>query len=144
MYGPLLLKMSCQTNLFIFIGSNEIRHPKMVELVIEEYSFGRIRIGGSDYTRDVIIHKGKVYDNWWRKEGHNLVLEDLEIILKDPPSILIIGTGYSGLMRVPEETVKFLKEKGIKTIVKKTADACKTFNKLSAKQTVSAALHLTC
>ncbi len=116
----------------------------MVELVIEEYSFGRIKIGRKEYIRDVIIHRGKVYDNWWRKEGHNLVPEDLEIILKDPPSILIIGTGHSGLMRVPKETVKFLKEKGIKTIVKKTADACKTFNELSAKQTVSAALHLTC
>ena len=51
-----------------------------MELVIEEYTFGRIRIGGREYTKDIIIHKGKIYDNWWRKEGHNLVLEDLKII----------------------------------------------------------------
>ena len=118
--------------------------PEMVDLVIEEYRFGRIKIGSTEYTGDVIIHRGKVYANWWRKEGHNLVPEDLEVILKDPPAILVIGTGHSGLMRVPEETIKFLEEKGIKTIIEKTADACKTFNELSKEQIVSAALHLTC
>ncbi len=115
-----------------------------MELVIEEYTFGRIRIGGREYTKDIIIHKGKIYDNWWRKEGHNLVPEDLKIILREPPAILIIGTGHSGLMKVPKETIKFLEERGIKTIVKKTADACNTFNELVGKQVVSAAFHLTC
>ncbi|HIE23893.1 MAG TPA: hypothetical protein EYP68_06665 [Candidatus Korarchaeota archaeon] len=116
----------------------------MVELVIKEYRFGRIKIGDDVYIKDVIIHKGKVYANWWRKEGHNLVPEDLEIILKDPPKVLVIGTGYSGLMRVPEETIKFLEKKGIKTIVKKTAEACQTYNELFRKGKVSVVLHLTC
>ena len=117
---------------------------KMVELVIEKYEFGRIKIGDAEYTRDVIIHKGRVYADWWRKEGHNLVPEDLEIILKDPPSILIIGTGYSGLMKVPKETIKFLEDKGIKIIIERTANACRRFNELSKREDVSAALHLTC
>jgi len=116
----------------------------MVEFHIEEYDFGRVRIGGKEYKRDVILHRGKVYDNWRRREGHKLVPEDLEAILKDPPTFLIVGSGYYGLMRVPEETVKFLEGRGIKIIVKKTADACKTFNELSRRQIVSAALHLTC
>ncbi len=116
----------------------------MIRPIIEEYEFGRIKISGCEYTKDVIIHRGKVYANWWRKEGHNLVPDDLEIILNDPPAVLVIGTGYSGLMRVPEKTIKFLEGKGIKTIIERTAKACKTFNELSEKQIVSAALHLTC
>ncbi len=114
------------------------------KIFIEEYDFGRIRVSGSEYRRDIIIHKGKVHANWWRKEGHNLVPEDLKVILDEPPEVLVIGTGYSGLMKVPNETIKFLEERGIKTIIRRTSEACKIFNKLREKQDVSAALHLTC
>lgn len=113
--------------------------------IIEEYDFGVIKISGRVFHRDVIVFPDEIYANWWRKEGHNLHVEDLEIILKRKPSILIIGTGYSGVMKVPEEVREFLKKQGIDVIVENTQRAVDVYNKLvKENRNVAAALHLTC
>ncbi len=110
---------------------------------IQDYSFGRIIIDGQTYTKDVIILPERVYHPWWRKEGHRLSMEDLVEALSAEPEMLIIGRGYAGVMRVPDEVVMALQERGIEVVVQKTRDAVKTFNDIEDKRTV-AALHLTC
>jgi len=113
--------------------------------LIDEYSFGRIVIDGKTYRQDVIVYPDRVKPNWWRREGHSLCLEDLEEVLRDPPEVLVIGTGYVGLMKVPREVREKLEEMGIQVVVEKTGKAYRTFNKLlSEGRRVVAALHLTC
>ena len=112
---------------------------------IESYRFGEIIINGKTYTQDLIIFPERIRTNWWRKEGHRLHLEDLTEVLEYKPEILIVGTGYDGLMKVPRELIETLEKKGIKVIVKKTKDACNEFNKyIKEKRKVIAAFHLTC
>jgi len=79
---------------------------------ISEYAFGTIAIENRTYTSDVIIAPEKVLDSWWRKEGHNLAIDDLDDIVKSEPEILIIGTGYFGRMKVPDETRGYLEGLG--------------------------------
>jgi len=112
---------------------------------IEEYDFGRIVVDGKEYTRDLIIFPDKVRANWWRKEGHLLLKEDIEDVVEgeDKPEVLIIGTGMYGAMEVPEETREYIRSKGVEIIVEKTKRACELFNELKDKKVV-AALHLTC
>ena len=113
--------------------------------MIEDYSFGRIVIDGKTYRQDVIVYPDRVKSDWWRREGHSLCLEDLEEVLRDPPEVLVVGTGYLGLMRVPREVREKLEEMGIRVVVEKTGKAYRTFNKLlSEGRRVVAALHLTC
>lgn len=113
--------------------------------MIENYSFGQILIDGKKYNSDLIIFKDCIYDNWWRKEGHNLCIDDLKEIIDKKPDTLIIGTGSFGLMKVPEELIKHIKSSGIKqVIVKKTGDACNEYNKLNKNNNLIAAFHLTC
>jgi hypothetical protein len=57
---------------------------------ITHYSFGRIVIDGTEHTRDVIILPEKVVGNWWRKDGHSLVLDDLNDVFSELPNHLII------------------------------------------------------
>ena len=111
---------------------------------IEHYSFGKITIDGKPYTSDVIIYPDKVNSSWWRKEGHNLNVEDLNDVIKAKPQVLVIGTGASGLMKVPKETVSHLESKGIKVYIERTEKAVELFNTLQKDKTVIAALHLTC
>lgn len=111
---------------------------------IESYRFGRIVIGDTLYTQDVIICPDHIAPNWWRKEGHLLQLDDLNGVLKESPDVLIIGTGAYGLMRVPDELSKTLKSMNIEVIVAQTKEACDTYNKLHSEKQVAAALHLTC
>jgi hypothetical protein len=114
--------------------------------MIEHYDFGEITINGKRYFHDLIVfHTGKIKDNWWRVEGHRLSMEDIKDILKDKPEILVIGSGYDGLMRVDNNVIKTLKDAGIDVIVKKSVEACKVYNELKTKsKKVALAIHLTC
>lgn len=112
--------------------------------MIDTYDFGRIVINGRRYTTDLIVFPDRVKDGWWRKEGHILHIEDLGEAVRDNPKVLIVGTGYSGLMKVPAETKGYVKSKRIELIAQRTAEACKTFNRLVKSKKVVAALHLTC
>jgi len=112
--------------------------------MIDSYDFGHTVIDGKTYTSDVIIYPDKVNDSWWRKEGHELCMEDLEDVLDRKPDAIVVGTGNPGLMKVLSETEKLIKSKGIKLIVQPTKEACQTYNQLSSSQKVIAMLHLTC
>lgn len=111
---------------------------------IEHYSFGNITIDGKTYTSDVIIYPGRVDASWWRKEGHCLRVVDLADIIKAKPEVVIVGTGYSGVMVVPKETISDLESKGIEVHVERTGKAVELFNNIQKDKVVIAALHLTC
>ena len=116
----------------------------MVEL-IESYDFGRITINGIVYTKDVIITGEKTMAGWMRKEGHLLQVADIsQAVEESAPEVAIVGTGYDGMMSVPEETKLYFQTKGIELFVKKTSEACDLFNVLSKTKRALAALHLTC
>ncbi len=112
--------------------------------MIESYSFGQIIINGEKYTSDLIIYKDQVDKDWWRKEGHYLYLEDIQNIIKEKPEIIIVGTGYYGLMKVDPALIEYCNSQGIGLIIKKTTEACSEYNKLAENKKVIAALHLTC
>jgi len=111
---------------------------------IEHYSFGKIIIDGETFTSDVIIYPGRIYAPWWRKEGHHLQPVDLVDIVSAGPDMLIVGTGFSGLMRVPEETISFVASKGIEIRIERTGKAVELFNSMEKDGIIIAALHLTC
>jgi len=113
--------------------------------MIDAYDFGRIVINGKTYTSDLIIFPNRIMSDWWRKEGHRLHVNDLDEVVKEKAEVLIVGTGHSGLMKVPTETKEFIKSEGFELIIQPTEEACKTYNSLikSGKKVV-AALHLTC
>jgi hypothetical protein len=112
--------------------------------MIDAYDFGSITINGKRYTTDLIVFPNKINAEWWRKEGHSLHIADLQEVLEAKTEVLVVGTGYSGMMKVPHETRSYVESKGIELVVQKTAEACKTFNRLAESRTVVAALHLTC
>ncbi len=112
---------------------------------IDSYQFGRIVIGGVAYNSDCLILAGTVLANWLRKQGHLLSAEDLQPVVAAKPSILIVGCGASGLMKVAKELPQFLQQHDTKLEAYNTYKAVERFNELSqAGENVAAALHLTC
>jgi hypothetical protein len=112
---------------------------------ITDYHFGHIEVEGVAYSSDVIVTADAVRDGWWRKEGHELAIEDLDAVVDAQPDVVVIGSGYFGRMKVPESSRAFLQDKGIQVQVLKTGDAVSLFNELQGKYArVVAALHLTC
>ena len=112
--------------------------------MIESYLFGSMVIDGKEYTNDLIIYPDHIQSSWWRKEGHRLDIEDIKEVLKVKPEVLVVGTGTSGLVEIPEETEKHIRSKGIRLIAQRTEEAYKTFNELSKSKKVIGAFHLTC
>ena len=112
--------------------------------MIDSYEFGHIVIDGKRYTSDIIIYPDKIDPDWWRKEGHLLLPEDLKEVVKQNPEVLIIGTGDPGLMRVPATTQEWIQSQGIEIRVKPTQSACQIYNQLCKTKKTIAALHLTC
>ena len=112
--------------------------------MIESYDFGTIMINGRKFRSDVVIFPHKIDGNWWRNEGHLLSIDDVKEIVNAKPEILVVGTGYSGMMKILPQTEQTLKSSGIELIAAKTEKACKIYNDLSKSKKVVAALHLTC
>jgi len=112
--------------------------------MIDSYDFGRIVINGRTYTSDVIIFPNRVKDEWWRREGHRLHIEDIEEVIEERPEVLVVGRGYSGLMEVPKEIADYLRSRRIELIAEDTKKASEIYNKLSKSKKIVAALHLTC
>jgi len=112
---------------------------------IDSYQSGTIVVDGVSYTSDVIILGDSVQSNWWRKQGHSLAVQDLESVIAAKPSVLVVGCGASGLMKVPEETRQVLREGNIELEDMNTDKAVRRFNELVLSgANVAAALHLTC
>jgi len=78
--------------------------------MIDSYEFGRIVVDGQAYTSDLIILPDRVDAGWWRKEGHNLCVEDIEQAMSANPDVLVVGTGADGLMKVPDDTREYVNE----------------------------------
>ena len=66
---------------------------------IDDYRFGRVVVDGEEQTRDVIVLPERVLSDWWRADGHRLVLSDLDEVIEELPERLLVGTGAYGRLR---------------------------------------------
>ena len=110
---------------------------------LQDYSFGRLTVDGTEETRDVIVLPQRVVRDWWRREGHALVLDDLDAVLDELPARLIVGTGAQGQMKPEPATLAELRDRGVEVEVLTTDEAVRRYESLDPAET-AAALHLTC
>jgi hypothetical protein len=110
---------------------------------IEGYEFGRVLVDGEEHRRDLIVLPHRVVGDWWRREGHGLVLEDLEDVLDELPERLLIGTGADGRLRPDPAALDSLRGRGVEVEAVPTGEAVRLFAQLDPAHT-AVALHLTC
>ncbi|MCP2520579.1 Mth938-like domain-containing protein [Candidatus Aminicenantes bacterium AC-335-B20] len=113
-------------------------------MIIKSYTFGQMIVNDRKYTSDLIIFPDRIKDSWWRKKGHSLCKEDIKEILSEKPEVLIIGTGFYGIMKVPDDLREFIKEQGIELYIEKTKKAVTLFNEMFQSKKTVGAFHLTC
>ena len=111
--------------------------------VINHYRFGHIVIDDREHSKDVIILPDRVIPNWWRKDGHSLVIADLAEVVDELPSTLIVGCGAYGRLEPDPRAIVELEERGIAIEVLPTEDAVNRYRQLDTRN-AAAALHLTC
>jgi hypothetical protein len=111
---------------------------------IDSYEFGRMVVDGRAYTTDLILYPDRVDASWRRIAGHRLCLRDLDAALSVKPDILLIGTGFSGVMQVPDDVRRAIAQEGIALYVARSGEAADLFGSLPRHKKVVAAFHLTC
>jgi hypothetical protein len=84
-----------------------------------------------------------VLTDWWRADGHRLVLADLDDVVEELPEHLVVGTGAYGQMRPDSEALNELRQRGIEVEALPTDEAVHRYGELDPRRT-AAALHLTC
>ena len=93
----------------------------------------------------MIIYPDKIFTPWQRKEGHYLEVADLpKDLIDSKPDEIVIGTGYSGVMKVSPKIKEYFKSQNIELIIEPTSIAWQTYNQLSQSKKVIALFHLTC
>ncbi len=113
--------------------------------MIEAYRFGAMTVRGVRYTDDLKIIGGKVIPHWWRREGHRLREEDIPEVLEGTLDLLVVGTGFFGMMRVEKSLRETLERRGVRLLVDKTGRAVTLFNEAYREANVVAGVfHLTC
>lgn len=117
----------------------------MQQPLIDDYGFGEIIIGGERFRHDVIVTPSRIISDWWRQEGHRLQLQDVRDFLLEKADVVIIGTGYDGMMRVEPEVVDAFKSKGKDVVILKSREAVRKYNDfVMAGRKVMMFIHLTC
>ena len=91
----------------------------------------------------MILLPSRVVGEWWRKEGHSLVPEDLADVMDELPDRLIVGCGMHGRLQPHPSVLEALRERGVEVETLPTSEAVKRYGELDPART-AAALHLTC
>jgi hypothetical protein len=110
---------------------------------IEQYSFGRMVVDGSEHRRDLIVLPERVVPNWWRKDGHSLAIEDLDEVIDELPERLVLGCGADGRLEPDPGVIEALRERGVEVEALPTAEAVERYAQLDPQRTAGA-FHLTC
>jgi hypothetical protein len=104
---------------------------------------GQIVVDGEEHTRDLVVLPDRVVSDWWRREGHSLVMDDLEQVQDELPERLIVGCGDHGQLRPHPAVIEALRARGIEVEALHTGEAVRRYGGSDERRT-AAALHLTC
>ncbi len=116
---------------------------------LDRVSFGAVLVDGKEIAADLYIRAdGKLKE---RKKkiarerygsSHILGPEELEKITKGDPQTLIIGAGFSGMVRLAEGAEAYLRSQGLTWRVLPTPEAAEVFNSAPGRKALF--LHITC
>jgi hypothetical protein len=114
---------------------------------IEQFSFGSIRIDGTEYKHDVVIDRGKISKRkkkaskpFREQYGHTPLSphEDIPWNCRH----LIIGTGAYGSLPVMDEVAREAAKRHVELVLLPTSGAIEKVNEGAAE--TNAVLHVTC
>ena len=115
--------------------------------MITSYTFGKMTIGSRSFSSDLIIFPdGRIRDNWYRRAGHLLEMDDLKTLVPEKPDLIITGTGAYGRMALAPDLESELGSLGINIRAMATPEAVTLYNEMIREpdRNISACFHLTC
>lgn len=122
--------------------------------MIDETSFGIVKVDGETYDHDIVILSKKIIRR--KKEitkqqygtSHKFSKEEmkayLDMVNKEEIDYIVFGTGQYGKLTLLPETVQLLEENNIEYIDIKTPDLVKMENDFGPRERLIIIIHTTC
>ena len=113
-----------------------------------EVVFGKITINNQEFHDVIILPNGKIIEREYKKieakygTSHVIDENQIEILLKEKPEVIVIGTGFEGIAKLTDKAREKILKQNIKLTELKTPEAVKTFISLKGKK--AALFHSTC
>jgi len=113
-----------------------------------EVIFGKITINNQEFHDAIILPSGKLLEREYKKieekygTSHVIDEEEIEILLKEKPEAIVIGTGFEGIAKLTDAAREKILKNKMELIELKTPEAVKKF--LSLKNKKAALFHSTC
>lgn len=110
-------------------------------------SWGRLEVEGEAY-KDAKLYPGGAREWDWNETGTRhepgVGPGDVVELLERGADEIVFGTGFQGRLRVQQETLEALEERGITAHVLQTEEAVVLYNRLRECGRVGALVHSTC
>jgi len=123
--------------------------PALKRPLIQDTSFGTIRVDGQQYDHDIIITLEGMVKKRKKKlskeiygTSHTISLPEIEYVYEQDARGIVIGSGQYGEAGLSREAADFLAGKNCEVILKKTPKALKEWNSLKGKWI--GLFHITC
>jgi hypothetical protein len=116
---------------------------------ITQVSWGRLTIEGkSESYKDAKLFPGGSREWNWRETGTKhvpgILPADVQELLDHGAKIVVLSRGMAKCLRIPRETLDFLKERQIEAHVLPTKEAAELYNRLAEERPVGGLFHTTC
>ena len=117
--------------------------------LIQDTSFGSIRVDGEEYDHDIIItldgrvkkRKKKLSKSIYGT-SHTISLPEIEYVYQDHADGILIGSGQYGMVSLSEEAAEFLERKHCNVLLKNTGEAIEVWNGFGGRWI--GLFHITC
>ena len=114
---------------------------------LKNASWGRLETE-DDRFKDAKLFPGGAREWDWNETGTGhepgVGPADVEELLGRGATAVVFGTGFYGRLRVREETLAMLEERGVGAHVLRTGEAVGLYNRLRDTEPVGALIHSTC
>lgn len=124
--------------------SNSERSPRITDL-----AWGRTEVEGADSSyKDAKLWPGgsRAWD--WNETGTEHVPgvqpADVRELVEAGAEVVVLSRGQHERLRVQEETVGYLEERGVEVHVLPTGEAVERYNELAGERPAGALIHSTC
>lgn len=110
---------------------------------IDSAEWGKITIDGKTHYSDMYVYwDGRAEP---REKSHLFDISEFVKLLKKNPRIIVIGMGFNGVVKVPEEVLQMAEDRKVELFLETTPKAAEVFNAFAKeKKRVIAVLHSTC
>ena len=119
------------------LGSPEVTH----------LTWGRLETENGVY-KDAKLFPGGAREWDWNETGtrHESGVQwaDVEELLERGATVVVLSKGFHGRLRVMDETLRMLEDRGIAVYVEQTEEAVRFYNELRGTEKVGALIHSTC